>query len=146
MAHYQKPPAIIAKVANPLMTFAVQKLAIRPGGMAILAVRGRKTGRINKIPVNPVQVNGETYLVAPRGSTQWVRNIRVAGGGELSLGRKKEPITVTEVGDDEKLPMLREYISRFYPAVKGYIHVPRDASDEQLKAIAANHPVFRINR
>ena len=146
MAPYQKPPAIISKVANPLMTFTVQKLGIRPGGMSILAVKGRKTGRINKIPVNPVRVDGETYLVSPRGATQWARNIRVAGGGELSPGRKIGQITVTEIADDQKLPMLREYISRFYTAVKGYIHFPRDASDEQLNAIAANHPVFRIDR
>jgi hypothetical protein len=145
MAHYQKPPAIVTKVANPLMITTVTKLGIRPGGMAILGVKGRKTGRVHKTPVNPVEVNGKTYLFAPRGTSQWVLNVRAAGGkANLHLGRKLQPVTLTEVGDSEKLPIAREYVRRFYSAVGKIMNIPKDPSDEQLRSKLANHPVFLI--
>jgi hypothetical protein len=145
MAHYQKPPAIVSKVANPLMIATVSKLGIRPGGMAILAVKGRKTGRVNKVPVNPVEVDGKTYLFTPRGTSQWVRNVRASGGkADLYLGRKLQPVTLTEIEDSEKLPIAREYVRRFYSAVGKIMNIPKNPSDEQLLAKLPDHPVFRI--
>ena len=145
MADYQKPPAIISKVANPLMITAVTKLGIRPGGMAVLSVKGRKTGRAIRVPVNPVDVNGAAYLLSPRGTAQWVQNVRAAEGkANLHLGRKLQPVTLTEVADEDKLPIAREYVRRFYSAVGKVMNIPKNPSDEQLKAVLSNHPVFRI--
>jgi deazaflavin-dependent oxidoreductase (nitroreductase family) len=146
MAQYQKPPTLMAKIVNPALMFAIQKLGFRGNGLAVLAVKGRKTGRVNKVPVNPVGFDGEMYLVSPRGNAQWVRNIRAAGDAELSLGRQTQHITVTEIPDDEKLPILREYVTRFYSMVGSIMGVGKNATDEQLLAIAADHPVFRISR
>ena len=64
-------------------------------GSRVLAVRGRTSGEWRTTPVNPLTHDGNRYLVAPRGHTQWVRNMRVAGGGELRVGRPDAP--------DEKL-------------------------------------------
>ncbi|MFT2604213.1 hypothetical protein ACMWQW_30570, partial [Escherichia coli] len=61
-------------------------------------------------PVNPLRVAGERYLVAPRGTTQWVRNLRAAGGGELRAGRAIEVFRAEEVSDAEKPPILRAYL------------------------------------
>jgi hypothetical protein len=145
MAHYQKPPAMVSKVANPLMITAVTKLGIRPGGMAILSVKGRKTGRSIRVPVNPVDVAGRAYLFSPRGTAQWVQNVRAAGGkANLHLGRKLQPVNLTEIPDSEKLPIVREYVRRFYSAVGKIMNIPKDPTDEQLKAVLANHPVFLI--
>src|SRR6202008_1645868 len=64
------------------------KLGISVWGSRVLYVRGRSTGEWRSTPVNPLTFNGERYLVAPRGTTQWVRNLRAADGhGELHLGR-----------------------------------------------------------
>ena len=76
------------------------KLGISVYGSRVLFVKGRKSGQWRTTPVNPLRVDGVRYLVAPRGNTQWVRNMRAAGGGELHLGRKVEPFTATEVSDD----------------------------------------------
>ena len=80
-------------------------------GSRELAVRGRKSGEWRTVPVNVLAVDGAEYLVAARGLTQWVRNMRVAGAGELRLGRTVEPVTATEVLDPAaKVPVLRAYL------------------------------------
>ena len=75
-------------------------------------MRGRSSGEWRTVPVNLLTIDGTRYLVAPRGTTQWVRNIRAAGGGELRIGRRTEAISVRELADDAKPPVLREYVRR----------------------------------
>jgi len=123
------------------------KLGVNAFGARTLAVRGRKSGEWKTVPVNLLPLDGERYLVAPRGQTQWVRNIRVSGGGELRLGRKTEPFTVTELPDDEKLPVLRRYLERWGWEVGQFFEgITKNATDEELVGIAPGFPVFRINR
>src|SRR6266702_7288295 len=89
------------------------RMGISVYGSRILAVRGRKSGEWRTTPVNPLTLNGERYLVAPRGETQWVRNMRAAGGGELRVGRRAEPFTATELADADKPRVLRAYLKRW---------------------------------
>jgi deazaflavin-dependent oxidoreductase (nitroreductase family) len=114
-------------------------------GSRVLAVRGRKTNEWRMTPVNVLTEGGVRYLVAPRGTTQWVRNIRAAGGGELRIGRKVEPISVAELADDEKPAVLRAYLKRWRFEVGVFFEgTGPSASDEELLGIAPNHPVFRV--
>jgi deazaflavin-dependent oxidoreductase (nitroreductase family) len=114
-------------------------------GSRVLYVKGRKSGEWRSTPVNPLRVDGARYLVAPRGNVQWVRNMRVVGGGELRIGRKTEPFTATEVADDDKPALLREYLKKWKFEVGVFFDgVDARASDEQLRAIAPRHPIFRI--
>ena len=53
-------------------------------GSRVLYVRGRKTGEWRTTPVNPLSYGGHRYLVAPRGHTQWVRNMRAAGAASCT--------------------------------------------------------------
>ena len=75
---YLRPPAFTRHLANPL----AMRLSAR--GVATLTVVGRRTGELHKVPVIPVEVAGNRYLVAPYGESDWVRNLRTAGKGELS--------------------------------------------------------------
>src|SRR5262245_26119187 len=59
-------------------------------GSRELRVKGRTSGEWRSVPVNLLTIDGQQYLVAPRGTTQWVRNLRAAGGGELRVGRRTE--------------------------------------------------------
>jgi deazaflavin-dependent oxidoreductase (nitroreductase family) len=79
----------------------------------VLEVPGRTSGQPRRTPVNLLTVDGQRYLVAPRGHTQWVRNLRVSGRGRLLLGQRGEPFTATEVSDGEKTPLLRAYLKRW---------------------------------
>jgi deazaflavin-dependent oxidoreductase (nitroreductase family) len=123
------------------------KLGISLMGSRELAVRGRKSGEWRTTPVNLMTVDGQRYLVAPRGHTQWVRNIRVAGGGELRLGRRVEPIVVEELADADKPPVLREYLRKWAWEVGRFFEgVDKDSPDSRLLEIAPGFPVFRIVR
>ena len=114
-------------------------------GSAELSVRGRKSGQMQSVPVNPFTYEGAQYLVSARGHSQWVRNMRVAGGGELRVGRKVRAFTVEEVPDAEKLPVLRGYLKKWGWEVNQYFQgVTAQSTDAELGAAAGDHPVFRI--
>ncbi len=134
---------------DALFNSAVNRLSrwgITMAGSRLLAVRGRSTGEWRTTTVNPlVMPDGTRYLVAPRGHTQWVRNMRVAGGGELRLGRKVEPFVATEVADADKVPVLRQYLVKWGWEVGQFFEgITKDATDEQLAEIAPGFPVFEI--
>ena len=121
------------------------RMGISIRGSRELRVRGRSSGQWRSTPVNLLTVDGQEYLVAPRGATQWVRNLRVAGGGELRLGRRVEVFTAHEVADADKAAILRPYLA-LWKAETGVFFDGLDASssDEDLVAAGAKHPVFRI--
>jgi deazaflavin-dependent oxidoreductase (nitroreductase family) len=114
-------------------------------GSRLLQVRGRTSGEIRETPVNLLTFEGNRYLVAPRGITQWVRNIRVSGEGALRLGRRTEKFRAVEITDDEKSPILRAYLKRWKAEVGIFFEgVGPDSSDQDLRRIAPGHPVFRV--
>lgn len=115
-------------------------------GSRMLAVKGRKSGLWRTTPVNLLTVGGVRFLVAPRGKTEWVRNIRVAGGGELRLGRSAEPFTATELPDADKPPVIRAYLNRWAWEVGRFFDgLTKDSSDAEILAVAPGFPVFRID-
>lgn len=121
------------------------RLGLSIWGSRILAVRGRTSGEWRTTPVNPLTYQGQRYLVAPRGQTQWVRNLRVAGSGELRVGRRAEPFTATELPDQDKPPVLRAYLRRWRAEIGVFFQgVGPDAPDARLAEIAPGYPVFRI--
>ena len=125
---------------------ALTRAGISIWGSRVLGVRGRKSGEMRTTPVNLLTVDGERYLVAPRGVTQWVRNVRVTGEAELRLGRRVEPIRVEELSDDEKPAILRAYLKRWKFEVGVFFDgVDASASDETLRGIAPGYPVFRVH-
>ncbi|GHB38436.1 nitroreductase [Streptomyces viridiviolaceus] len=114
-------------------------------GSAEMSVRGRKSGQMQRIPVNPHAYDGGQYLVSARGHSQWVRNMRAAGGGELRVGRRVRVFTAVELPDEEKLPILRTYLEKWGWEVNQYFQgVTAKSSDEEITASAPDHPVFRI--
>lgn len=122
------------------------RLGISVYGSRVLYVRGRTSGEWRSNPVNPLTYEGGRYLVAPRGNTQWVRNLRATGGtGELHIGRRVEPFRATELADGDKPPVLRAYLKRWKWEVGVFFDgVDAKASDETLRGIAPGYPVFRI--
>jgi deazaflavin-dependent oxidoreductase (nitroreductase family) len=143
--HYQQAGWFTRNVFNKAVA-GLTGMGISILGSRILAVRGRKSGEWRTTPVNLLVIDGQRYLVAPRGHTQWVRNMRVAQGGELRLGRKVEPFTVTEIGDDEKPAILRTYLKRWKAEVGVFFGgVGPDSSEDELRRIAPDHPVFKVN-
>ncbi|MER5712162.1 nitroreductase family deazaflavin-dependent oxidoreductase [Streptomyces sp. NPDC042898] len=143
-AHVMKPGWFTVNVFNRAVAWMTRR-GISVWGSRVLAVRGRKSGEWRRTPVNLLTVDGAQYLVAPRGHVQWTHNMRAAGGGELLLGKHAEAFTAVELADDDKPALLRAYLKRWKAEVGVFFGgVGPDSSDEELRAIAPKHPVFRI--
>ncbi|GLZ45059.1 nitroreductase [Actinomycetospora sp. NBRC 106375] len=143
-SHYQAPGRITRRVMNPLVA-GLTRLGVPLAGSAVLGVRGRTSGEVRTTPVNPLTYEGRRYLVAARGHTQWVRNLRVAGEAELHVGRRTETVRAVELADADKVPVLRAYLRAWAWEVGAFFSgVGADASDAELAAIADRHPVFAI--
>jgi len=139
-------PSLGTRIFNAVPS-ALARLGISVYGSRILAVRGRKSGEWRTVPVNLLIHEGVQYLVAPRGETQWVRNLRVVGGGELRLGRRREAFRAVELRDGEKPAILRAYLHKWRFEVAAFFEgVGPEASDAELLRIAPAYPVFRIGR
>jgi deazaflavin-dependent oxidoreductase (nitroreductase family) len=142
---YQKPGWFTKNVFNRTVA-GLHRLGLGVQGSQTLAVRGRKSGEMRTNPVNPFEIDGRTYLLSPRGTTQWVRNLRAAGGeGELRSGRKVRHFHAEEVADSDKLPLLRLYMDKWSWEVKGFMGIDADAPDEELRRIAPDHPAFVLS-
>jgi deazaflavin-dependent oxidoreductase (nitroreductase family) len=142
-SRYLRPGGATA-VFNRVVSGAT-RLGLSVRGSRVLRVRGRTSGEWRSTPVNPLDLDGERYLVAPRGTTQWVRNLRAAGGGELRVGRRTEPFTAVEVADADKPAVLRAYLAHWRMEVGAFFDgVGPDADDATLLGIAPGYPVFRV--
>jgi deazaflavin-dependent oxidoreductase (nitroreductase family) len=144
--HFERrtPGWFTSHVFNPLVALLTRS-GVSLLGSRVLEVRGRSSGEPRRTPVNLLSVDGVRYLVAPRGETQWVRNLRAAGEGRLLLGRKVEQFRADELPDEDKSPILRAYLKRWKAEVGVFFDgVGPDASEEELRAAAPKHPVFRL--
>lgn len=144
MSVYKRPPWYVRHVIGPIMEFIVGTLGISVRGGHVLTVAGRTTGTPRSVPVYPMPINGQRYLVSPRGETDWVRNLRAAGTGELRSGRRRDRFVATEIVDAEKPPILRDYLNRWYLEAGSEFDVPKTATLGDLATIAHRLPVFRL--
>ena len=143
-AHYARPGWFTQHVFNPVVAL-LTRAGISVWGSRELRVRGRTSGEWRTTPVNLLVIEDARYLVAPRGETQWVRNLRVAGDGELRVGRHTEGFRASEVADPDKVPILRAYLRRWKAEVGVFFDgVSASSDDAELLRIAPDHPVFEI--
>jgi len=125
---YIRPGFFMRRVVNPLLT----ALRLKP----TLAVKGRKSGEWRTVPVNVLEHDGHHYLVAIRGETEWVRNLRAAGAGEIRMGANVERFRATEIPPEERPPIIAAYRALWEREVTAQFRKLPDAAD---------HPVFRID-
>jgi deazaflavin-dependent oxidoreductase (nitroreductase family) len=144
--HYKRPDWFTRNVVNRLMA-GFTRLGFSVRGSRVLEHRGRKSGELHHTPVNLLQIDGTEYLVAPRGETQWVRNVRHAGGHMvLILGRRRQLCTAVEVPATERTPILRAYLRRWkFETGMFFDGVTPDSTDAEWAAVAERHPVFEVH-
>jgi deazaflavin-dependent oxidoreductase (nitroreductase family) len=142
--HYRAPGWFTRNVFNRLVASLTGR-GISVIGSRVLAVRGRTSGEWRTTPVNLLSLDGRRYLVAPRGETQWVRNLRAAGTGELRVGNRAESFRGRELADAEKVPVLRAYLKKWRAETGIFFEGTGPGStDEQIRAIAPKHPAFEL--
>jgi hypothetical protein len=141
--HYRQPGWFTRNVANRAVA-GLTRAGLSIWGSRVLEVRGRSSGKLQRIPVNVLEMDGNRYLVSARGEGQWVRNVRAAAGHlVLLLGRRRTPWVATEIGGAEKTAVLRGYLRRWKAEVGTFFDgVDADSSDGEIEAIAFRHPVF----
>jgi F420H(2)-dependent quinone reductase len=144
--HYQRPGWFTRNVFNRAMS-GLTRIGVSVRGSRVLEHRGRSSGQLHHTPVNLLSVDGTQYLVAPRGETPWVRNVRHADGHlVLILGRRRRLYTATEVPVPDRVPVLRAYLRRWKFEVGLFFDgVTPESSDEEWAAVAARHPVFALS-
>ena len=140
---YLAPGWVTRHVMNPTIA-GLTRAGISIWGSRELRVRGRTSGLWRSVPVNVLSLDGQRYLVAPRGQTQWVQNLRVAGGGELRVGARVETFSAVELPDTDKVPVLRGYLKRWKAEVGIFFAASAKSSDTDLLRIAPDHPVFLV--
>lgn len=143
-ARYVRPGWFTTHVLNRLVR-RLTRWGVSVAGSRELRVRGRSSGEWRSVPVNLLTLDGVDYLVAPRGTTQWVRNLRTAGSGELRVGRRTRAFQAVELPDDAKPPVLRAYLDRWgFEVGQFFDGLTKDADDAALAGVAPGFPVFRV--
>lgn len=143
MADYYNKPTALAKLMNSALR-QVAALGLSPKDTVELQVRGRKTGKRRANVVTYVEHDGSRYLVAPRGTTEWVRNVRAAGGEAGLKHGRTETVQLTEIPDGERAPIIESYLKKMPAMVQREFGVTSSSPRADIEGIAARHPVFRI--
>ena len=141
-AYYNKPTAT-TKLMNGLF-MRLASIGFTPRNTVAVQIRGRKSGRLRSNVVTWVEVDGGRYLVAPRGTTEWVRNVRAASGEASIKHGRSEPVRLIEVPEAERAPIIRAYVQKQPDMVRREFGVKGDEPMEEYERIAPRHPVFRI--
>jgi len=143
--HYRRPGWFTRQVFNRAVA-RLTRMGVSVIGSRVLEVPGRKSGLPRQVPVNLLTFDGSEFLVAPRGEAEWVRNVRAANGRlDLLLGRRRSHRTAHELAGSEKIPVLREYLRRWKAEVGVFFDgVSAASTDDEIRAIANRHPVFRL--
>lgn len=89
----------------------LQRMGLPLGTIHVLTVPGRTSGTPRPTPVSPLTVEGRRYVIAALPQSDWARNVRAAGSGELAYGRRRQRVTLSEVAD----PDLRRTVVRAFP-------------------------------
>jgi deazaflavin-dependent oxidoreductase (nitroreductase family) len=110
----------------------------------LLEVRGRKSGNLYSTPINLVKVNGKSYLVAPRGRTQWVRNAQAAGEITLKKGSTRQKFHLRPIPEAEKPPILKAYLDTFKREVQRYFPIPAGSPPEVFAELTSSYPAFEL--
>jgi deazaflavin-dependent oxidoreductase (nitroreductase family) len=133
-------------VANRLVR-GLTRLGLPLGTIHVLTVPGRRTGAPRPTPVSPLTVGGHRYVVAALGDGDWARNVRAAGRGELTRGRRRTPVTLTEVTDHaEQVRVLRAFPVEIPTGVPFFVRIGMvtGPDPDQFAALAGRAAVFRI--
>jgi deazaflavin-dependent oxidoreductase (nitroreductase family) len=131
------------KIFNRLFGFLVG-LGLGFSHNYLLQVRGRKSGKVYSTPINLLELNGKSYLVAPRGRTQWVRNAEAAGEVTLKKGSGQRKFRLNRILDAEKPQILKAYLDTFKREVQTYFTIPAGSPQESFAASSGSSPVFEL--
>jgi deazaflavin-dependent oxidoreductase (nitroreductase family) len=133
-------PEVASTALAPIRPIALGRLVFRPillwvGVAAVLEVPGRRTGTPHHVTLVPWQIDGTRYLLSFYGATEWVRNLRAAGGGTLRQKGRTETFRAIEVDGDERDRVIAAFRARADKLM---------SQDFDRRPGAADHPTFKV--
>ncbi len=144
MTFYHRPTKL-TQAFNRFMGWLASR-GLMPSDTITLEVKGRRSGMIRSNAVTWVEHDGERYLVSPRGESDWVRNVRAAGGDAVIRRRGGQKVRLEEVPAEGRAPIIKAYLAKTKMATRQHFGVDPKAEIAEFEAIAARHAVFRIAR
>ena len=141
-ASYLRPGAA-ERILGRILTSLVWIGLIR-SHFYVLEVRGRKSGKIISLPVDPLDLDGRRYLISPRGESNWVRNVRSAGEVVLARAMRRHRYAVRELPPCKRPPVLKAYLDRFASEVQRFFPVQKGSAVEAFNDSAPRYPVFEL--
>ncbi len=138
-------PTVIERLFNATIG-ALVRFGIGLSDMRVLEVRGRKSGKLYRLPVDLLSHGGKLYLVAPRGRAEWVRNAEASGSVVLRRGRSTEQYRLRALSDAEKPPILKAYLDRFRREVQRFFPLPAGSPTDAFASLASRYPAFELTR
>jgi deazaflavin-dependent oxidoreductase (nitroreductase family) len=141
--HFMRPSSG-ERLFNRLFGFLV-RMGFGLSHNVVLEVRGRKSGRVYSTPVNVLEHKAAKYLVAPRGYTQWVRNVVANKSASLVKGKKREEVSLRAIPDNEKPEILKAYLDQYKTTVQRYFPIPAGSPAMDFEPLTDRYPVFEIS-
>jgi hypothetical protein len=120
------------------------RVGVVRGHFYVLEVRGRKSGRVIALPVDPIDLDGKRYLVCARGESNWVRNARAAGEVLLARAMRRQRFAASEVAAGSRSPILKAYLDRYAREVQRFFPVPAGSPVAAFENLAERYPVFEL--
>jgi len=142
MTFYHKP-TFLTRMVNSAMGFFAS-MGLVPSGTITLEVKGRRSGQARSTVVTAVEVDGQRYLVSPRGLGDWVRNVRAAGGEAAIRHRGRTNVRLEEMAPAQTAAIIQAYLKKTKMATKAHFGIDPDAPIAEFEKIASRHPVFKI--
>lgn len=141
-----KAPGFVG-VFNPIAR-RILKAGPLLGPNALITVRGRKSGVPRTTPIALVEIDGKRWVIGTFGETNWVRNLRAAGVATLTVGRRREEVTATELDIPARTVFFRDVIGPYVKRLRiGRLLLRVLGATEILddpRAAAERRPVFEL--
>lgn len=137
-------PTRLGKIWNRAFAW-VSGLGLTPQVLLTLQVKSRSNGRLYSTVLAVVGYEGKRYLVSMLGNgSEWVRDVRAAGGNAFIKRGRSRPVTLTELQREERAPVLKAWC-QVATSGRKHLPVPHDAPLSAFETVAADYPVFRID-
>lgn len=149
-----RPPSRTYARLNRWVGVPLARLGLVPGDVAALEVRGRRSGRLRSVPVVVTRHAGEEYLVALAGESQWVRNVRAAGGHAVLRRRRARRVLLEELPVEERAPVIAAYLEQGRRRggatteagqARSYFGLEPGAPVDEIARVSDRYPVLRIS-
>ncbi|WP_456889561.1 nitroreductase/quinone reductase family protein [Geodermatophilus sp. SYSU D00700] len=149
---YRPPPRWYARLQ--WLGHVLTALGVSPGYVVTLEVPGRRSGVVRRTTLVRAEHHGAGHLVSLTGDSEWVRNVRAAGGRVvLARGGRRRAVTLAEVPVGDRAPVIRSYVLRagrrpgtaaVAREARAFFGVGPDLAVDEIAAVADRFPVFRV--